>query len=141
MNRMIMVVLVLALGYFAFDKFLLAPAPMAEPAAPVSRAITPSVVPPPSRDQQASQVDKTTCPKSVRQVLEQQRIRPDGVPNDELNYCAHLVQIHHTQASYIVAITTTANGVSFREPMYVFARARKPDATLRRVARRAVYAA
>ena len=85
---------------------------------------------PPAPDQQANQVDKTTCPKSVRQVLEQQRIRPDAIPNDELNYCAELIQIHQTEASQIVAITTTANGVTFREPMYVFARARKPDATL-----------
>lgn len=84
---------------------------------------------PPAPDQQANQVDKTTCPKSVRQVLEQQRIRPDGIPNDELKYCAYLIRMHQTDASDIVAITTTANGVSFREPMYVFARARKPDAT------------
>jgi hypothetical protein len=81
-------------------------------------------------DQQARQLEKATCPKSVRQVLEQQRIRPDGIPNDELKYCAYLIRMHQTDASDIVAITTTANGVSFREPMYVFARARKPDATL-----------
>jgi hypothetical protein len=79
-------------------------------------------------DRRASQVDKASCPKSVRQVLEQQHISPDGIPNDELNYCADIVQINQTQASRILAITTS-NGVGFREPMYVFARARKPDAT------------
>ncbi len=69
MNRMIIVML-LVLGFFAFDKILLAPALVAEPVAAAAKAITPSVVPPPARDQQADQVDKTTCPKSVRQVLE-----------------------------------------------------------------------